>query len=393
MKRPLAWCGISAFAGAVLALAATHWGGPRDPAAPGLAVSSSLEPAQASADDDVLPPVAGQDDPALTPEEKVAISVYDGANRGVVNINTMSAQSNGFFLFDVPSEGAGSGCVLDKEGHILTNYHVIEGTREIEVALFNGQTFPAVVVGQDPANDMAVLQVEAPAQFLHPLPFGDSSRLKVGQRVFAIGNPFGLERTMTTGIISSLNRSIQSPSQRTIKSIIQIDAAINPGNSGGALLDSRGRMIGMNTAIASNTRQSAGVAFAIPVNTIVRIVPQLIEHGHVIRAEIGIVSVYEIEEGLLIAELAPEGPAERAGLLGPKIVRERRRQGPFVYDRISRDVSKADLIVAVDGKAVRQRDDLLEILDQHQPGEAVTITIVRSGEQKSVRVVLGEESP
>jgi len=219
----------------------------------------------------------------FTPEETTNIAVYDGVNRSVVNINTKATVAAGFFMMEVPSEGAGSGIVLDREGHILTNYHVIEGAREIQMLLHDGSAHEARVVGVDPATDTAVLRVSAPVELLEPVAFGTSHDLRVGQRVFAIGNPFGLERTLTTGIISSLNRSLPTKTGRTIKSIIQTDAAINPGNSGGPLLDSGGRLIGMTTAIASRTGQSSGVGFAIPVGTLRRIVPQLIAQGRASR--------------------------------------------------------------------------------------------------------------
>ncbi len=188
---------------------------------------------------------------------------------------------------------------------------------------------------------------------------------------------------MTTGIISSLNRSLPSRRNgRSIKSIIQIDAAINPGNSGGPLLDSHSRMIGMNTAIASRTGENVGVGFAIPVNTIARVVPQLIANGRVRRPEVGITRVYQTDQGLLIAALAPGGPAERAGLQGPKIVRQQRRQGPFVYEFQTVDRAAADLIVAVDGKPVHSGDDFLDIIESKQPGDQVTLTVVRRGQRR-----------
>ncbi len=216
-------------------------------------------------------------------------------------------------LIEIPSEGEGSGVVLDRQGHILTNFHVVDGARQIQVTLFDGNTYDARLIGQDPATDVAVLKIDAPPASLFPVVFGNSTQLRVGQRVFAIGNPFGLERTLTTGIIASLNRSLPGRrSGRSLKSIIQIDAAINPGNSGGPLLDSHARMIGMNTAIASKTGESAGVGFAIPVSTIARIVPQLIREGRVRRPETGIVRVYQTEQGLLIATLGPRR-SRRAG--------------------------------------------------------------------------------
>ena len=320
----------------------------------------------------------------LTPEEQINVAVYETVNRSVVHITTRGSRTDGFFLVDVPTEGAGSGSVIDKNGHILTNYHVIEEARQVNVTLFDGKSYDAKFVGADPVNDLAVIRVDAPADTLFPVTLGDSRRLKVGQRVFAIGNPFGLERTLTTGIISSLNRSLQIHANRTIKQIIQIDAAINPGNSGGPLLDSHARLIGINTAIASKTGQSSGVGFAIPVSLAARIVPQLILHGKVLRPEIGISRVFETEQGLLIARLLSEGPAAKAGLRGP--VTQTRRRGPFIVESIDR--SAADLIVAVDDVKVATVDDLLGYIESLTPGTTVTLTILREGETMKVPVVL-----
>ena len=324
-------------------------------------------------------------------EEQTNIAVYEAVNRSVVNINTKATVATGLFLLEVPSEGAGSGIVLDREGHVLTNFHVVEGAREIQVMLFDGGSHAARVVGIDPATDVAVIKVEAPAEVLNPVSFGSSADLRVGQRVFAIGNPFGLERTLTTGIISSLNRSLPTRTGRTIKSIIQTDAAINPGNSGGPLVDSGSRLIGMTTAIASRTGQSAGVGFAIPVGTLSRIVPQLIRQGKVVRPDAGISRVFQSDAGLVVAELAPDGPAERAGLRGFKVVRERRRQGPFMVETSRVDRSGADLIVAVAGQAVRTADDFLSAVESRNPGDQVLITVQREGHQLDVPVVLDAE--
>jgi S1-C subfamily serine protease len=229
------------------------------------------------------------------------------------------------------------------------------------------------------------LKIEAPPDLLYPLTLGDSAPLKVGMRVFAIGNPFGLQRTLTVGIISSLNRSLESPNQRVIKDIIQTDAAINPGNSGGPLLDSRGRLIGVNTAIVSRVGQSAGVGFAVPVNTVKRIVPDLIERGRVIRADLGIANVLQVGSGLLVNQLTPGGPAERAGLRGPQVAVS--RQGPFVFQQVDR--SKADIIVEVDGRQVRTLDDLLSYVESKEPGEKIELTVLRDRKRTSVPVELG----
>jgi len=319
----------------------------------------------------------------LSDGDAIGVAVYDRNNKSVVNITTKSTDS--YFLLDISTEGAGSGSVIDKAGHILTNFHVIEKTREIGVTLYNGKTYETSLVGADPPNDIAVLKINAPKEVLFPVTFGDSSRLRVGMQVFAIGNPFGLERTMTSGIISSLNRSLRVHANRTIKSIIQTDASVNPGNSGGPLFDSHGRLIGMNTAIASKNGQSAGIGFSIPVNLITRVTSQLLAYGRVVRPEIGIQRVYETDGGLLIEQLTPGGPAERAGLRGPKIVR--RRRGPFLIERVDR--SSADLIVAVDGRAVKTADDFLGYIESRKSGDRVVLSVVRRNRRLQFPVTLG----
>jgi S1-C subfamily serine protease len=335
-------------------------------------------------------PAVANNSRVLTDEERINIAVYEAVNRSVVNINT-KAVAAGLFLMEVPSEGAGSGIVLDRQGHVLTNFHVVDGAREIQALLYDGSSHAARVIGVDPATDVAVIKVEAPEAILHPVTFGTSNDLRVGQRVFAIGNPFGLERTLTTGIISSLNRSLPTRTGRTIKSIIQTDAAINPGNSGGPLVDSGSQLIGMTTAIASRTGQSAGVGFAIPVGTLTRIVPQLIAQGKVVRPDAGIARVYQSDAGLVVAELAPDGPAERAGIRGFKVIRERRRQGPFTVETTRVDRSGADLIVAVAGQAVRTADDFLSAVESRNPGEQVLIAVQREGHQLEIPVLLDAE--
>jgi S1-C subfamily serine protease len=257
------------------------------------------------------------------------------------------------------------------------------------VTLFDGKDYAAKLVGGDADTDVAVLKIDAPAESLFPAVFGNSSNLLVGQRVFAIGNPFGLERTLATGVVSSLNRSLPGRrGRRSLRSIIQIDAAINPGNSGGPLLDSHARMIGMNTAIASKTGESAGVAFAIPINTIARIVPQLIQNGHAQRADSGIAKVLPTERGLLIIALVPGGPAERAGLQGPRVTRKKRQTLFGSEEYITVDRSAADLIVAVDGHPIKTADDFLEGVEAKQPGEQVVITVIRAGQPVQVPVKL-----
>ncbi len=264
--------------------------------------------------------------PEHSQEELINTNVYEACNRGVVNISTTLVRQTSFFT-ESSFEGSGSGAVIDKQGHITTNFHVIEGARDINVFLFDGNSYPAILVGADPDNDIAVLKISAPEELLFPIPLGDSTSLRVGQHIIAIGNPFGYERTMSTGIISSLNRSINSKTKRKIQSIIQVDAALNQGNSGGPLLNSRGQMIGINTAIATSTGDNAGIGFAIPGNTILRVVPQLIQNGRVSRPTIGIIQALETREGLLIRQITPNGPAEKAGLRGLKVTRRTFRRG------------------------------------------------------------------
>ena len=390
MKKTFILCIVSALLGGLVAIALydppdpeaktqAQESGPWTPPGPGSGAAVRIDPN--------APAPAG--DEHLTPEERVSVAVYENANRSVVNITTESVQTDRLFMFERISEGEGSGLVIDGQGHVLTNFHVVDRARQVHVTLFNQKTYEAKLVGMDPETDVAVLKIEAAREELFPVALGTSTGLRVGQRVYAIGNPFGLERTLTTGVISSLNRSLpRRGRQGTIKSIIQTDAAINPGSSGGPLLDSHGRVIGMNTAIASRTGESAGVGFAIPVNTILRVVPQLIDRGQVLRGDIGITRVYETEQGLRIASLAPGGAAEEAGLRGFKIVRHRKRQGQYVYEYQTIDRSAADLIVAVDGKPIRSADDLLDIVENKKPGERVTVTVIRDGKKSNVTVQL-----
>lgn len=327
--------------------------------------------------------------PAISPDEAVNVAVYERCNKSVVNISTVTVVANSLIFGVVPGEGNGSGSIIDKQGHILTNNHVIDDARQIQVTLFNEETYDAELVGADPINDIAVLKVKAPADELHPMAMGDSDQLKVGLRVFALGNPFGLFRTMSEGIISSLNRSLAVHENWEIKQIIQIDANINPGNSGGPLLDTQGRLIGMNTAIASKVQQSAGIGFALPVNLIKRVVPELLEHGRVIRGDIGITLVTVTDHGLRIARLSPGGPAERAGLRGPQTVRQ--RFGPL--SRPSVDKNAADVINSIDGTKITNASEFLSVIESKKPGEVVELGITRDGRPMKVRVKLGTDEP
>ncbi len=317
-------------------------------------------------------------------DEQINIRVYQAVNKSVVNITT-ATEAVGLFG-DESSSGTGSGFVIDRQGHILTNYHVVEGADTVQVTLFDGSTHDARIIGEDASNDVAVVQIRVAADRLVPVALGDSSRLLVGQKILALGNPFGLERTLTTGIISSLDRSLRAKNDRMIKGIIQTDAAINPGNSGGPLLNSRGEVIGMNTAIISQVGQSAGISFAVPINAIQRILKPLIEYGRVIRADLGVTRVFKTSEGLLVLSVAEDGPAERAGLqpIRMKVV----RYGSVLYRRL--DPESADIIVAIDGKPVHNVDELLTEVEAHSPGQVVTVTVLRGGRSVDVPVTLGQ---
>ena len=374
--RPLMLCTLSAAMGGGLVLFAVD-------GRPAAAVAQVALPAPAPAAAPERSAVRNRG--GMTPEEAVRIAVYESANRGVVNVTTTATRRDRFALLEFESEGSGSGAVVDKKGHVLTNLHVVEGADDIEITLYDGESYPATVVGADPVGDLAVVKVDAPAESLFPIPVGESRDLKVGQSVFAIGNPFGLQRTMSAGIISSLNRSLKIRGKRTVRGIVQTDAAVNPGNSGGPLLDSRGRLIGVNTAIASNSGQSAGISFAVPSGLVGRVLPQLIKYGRAVRPETGISEVFEVPAGLLILRLTPGGPAERAGLRGPLVTRERRYG--LMLEKVDR--SKADLIIAVDGEAVKTADEFLGDVEEQRPGDTVTLTVRRGGEFVRVPLTLG----
>ncbi|GHT26452.1 serine protease [Planctomycetales bacterium] len=329
----------------------------------------------------------------LTPEERGSIQIYERCNKSVVNVDTRTTY-NVFLLGELDEPGAGSGIVLDKEGHILTNSHVVNRVDSVTVTLYNGESYPAELIGEDIITDLAVVKIKAPADTLFPAVMSNSSDLLVGQKVFAIGNPYGLERTFTSGLISSLNRSIPSKIEaRSIKGVIQIDAAINPGNSGGILLDSQGRMIGINTAIASHSGGSDGIGFAIPANTVSRIVPQLLKSGKVVRGNIGIMKVREVErdkvKGLLVISMMPDGAAEKAGLQGPKVTKERALfRGSIVVEQPKIDMRAADIITGVNGIPVKKADDFTAVVDEHKPGDQMILDVLRKGKQIQVPITL-----
>ncbi|MGB8509072.1 MAG: trypsin-like peptidase domain-containing protein, partial [Pyrinomonadaceae bacterium] len=310
------------------------------------------------------------------------IEVYKMMSPGVVNI-TATARPRGFF--DTGGQGTGSGSVIDEEGRILTNYHVIEDADALTVSFGGDRTFPAKVVGRDPDTDLAVIQAtNVPRELLHVVPLGDSDRLSVGQKVLAIGNPFGLNRTLTTGVISGLQRPIQAENGRIIEGAIQTDASINPGNSGGPLLDSQGRMVGINSQIYSRTGGSVGIGFAIPANIAKRVVPQLVRDGRVVRPKLGIYPVnvsdirnvrLPVEAGVLILQLDPGGSAAAAGL---RALQETDEGG----------VVMGDIITAIDGQKVSDQNDLFRILDKHGFNDVVPVEIVRNGQRSTVQIRL-----
>jgi S1-C subfamily serine protease len=322
----------------------------------------------------------------LSPDEQRNIRVYESANRSVVNIDTKTVEVDNFFMMQREAEGAGSGAVLDRQGHVITNYHVIDGAQQITVTLSSNSTYPAKLVGGDKEYDIAVLKIDAPPADLVPITMGASDNLRVGQRVFAMGNPFGWEGTMTTGIISSLNRDLPSRVEgRTMKALIQTDAPMNPGNSGGPLLDTHGRMIGMCVAIATRTGANVGIGFAIPIDRIKTNIPELIQKGHIVRADIGIIDVVETDSGLLVRRLKPDGPAAKAGLRGFRVVQ--RRVGNATYNVVDR--SNADLILGMDGEEIRSGVQFQDKIWQHKPGDVVTLNVVRGGKNVDIPVTLG----
>ena len=340
-------------------------------------------------------PQLGQaiDPRSFTVDEQINISVYDKVNRSVVNIDTKSEVPAMFLGQHQTREGSGSGWILDDQGHIVTNHHVVAGSDFVSVTLSDSkQPYPAQVIGSDPPNDIAVLKIDAPQRMLHPVELGDSKSLRVGQKIIAIGNPFGLERTMTAGIVSSLGRHLRSKSGRKMKGIIQIDAALNQGNSGGPLLDSQGKVVGMNTAIASLTGGNTGVGFSVPVNTIKKVVPQLLQFGEVQRASLGIDFYWKSESGGVgIAKTAEFGAARQSGLKGLTIRRKLFRIGNRIVPQTEIDESDADIILAVNDQAVNSTEELRDEIEKYKPGQQVNLRLRRRGKLVTVQVTLGLE--
>ena len=323
----------------------------------------------------------------LLPDERSTIEVFRRVSNSVVFITNKELVRRDWFSLDVTEvpRGTGSGFIWDDKGHVVTNYHVVQGNQytRYSATLADGSVQDAVLVGIEPTKDIAVLRLETPPHTLTPVAVGTSNNLLVGQKVLAIGNPFGLDQTLTTGIISALGREIQSVAGTTIHDVIQTDASINPGNSGGPLLDSAGRVIGINTAIYSTTGSSAGIGFAVPIDTVSRVVPELIEFGHVKRAGLGILRVADNHarrwgiQGVIIQEVVRFGAAEKAGLR------------PASVDAAGR-VRIGDVIVAIDDHEVHNFDDLYAALDGREAGESVTVRVRRDDKTITVRVELQE---
>ncbi|MBW1989055.1 MAG: trypsin-like peptidase domain-containing protein [Deltaproteobacteria bacterium] len=328
---------------------------------------------------------------ALSAEEENNIAVYRKASRGVVNITSITVDYD-FFLNPVPREGAGSGVIIDKRGYILTNNHVIKNARRLEVTLFDQSRYQGKLVGAYPEQDLAVIKIDAPQEVLHPVPMGDSSSLQVGQKVLAIGNPFGLGETLTTGVVSSLGRSLTGPGGERMDDLIQTDASINPGNSGGPLLDSSGNIIGINTAIFTPSGGSVGIGFAIPIDVARRIVPDLIERGYVAYPWMG-VSLFPlfpalaralelpVEQGVMITRVAEGSPAEAAGLSGAKRLLE---VGNALLP------VGGDIIVAIDEKPVASPQELIRLVRRKRPGDTISVIVVRKGKKQNISLTLRE---
>ena len=321
----------------------------------------------------------------LAADERANIDLFRNARESVVFISTRQRVADFWTrnVYSVP-RGSGSGLVWDEAGHILTNYHVIEGASEAQIQLADGRQFSATLVGASPQHDLAVLKIGG-AGFTAParVPIGTSNDLQVGQNVFAIGNPFGLDWTLTKGIVSALDRSLPNENGPDIRNLIQTDAAINPGNSGGPLLDSAGRLIGINTAIYSPSGASAGIGFAVPVDTVMRVVPQLISEGRYTRPSLGLESDDDINdrlkralgiEGVFVLRVDPGSSADRAGLVAAQ--------------RTRRGVAPGDIVTALNGKPVSRVGDLLARLDDFRVGQNVELTLMRGGEERRVRLEL-----
>ncbi len=326
-------------------------------------------------------PIAQRPDDKLGADEKSTIDVFKQFSRSVVHITSLDSRRDRMTLdvSDIP-QGTGTGFVWDSNGHVVTNFHVIQHGNRASVTLQDGTTYPAKIIGKAPDKDLAVLKIDAPAQKLQPLPVGSSGTLQVGQKVLAIGNPFGLDQTLTTGVISGLGREIKSVTNRSIFDVIQTDASINPGNSGGPLLDSSGRLIGINTAIYSPSGANAGIGFAVPVDTVNSIVPQLLKDGKLTRPGMGInilsdqIAASQKIEGVVVLGVAPGGPADKAGIAGAQ-----QAQGGMAL---------GDIITKFGNIEIKRSSDLFRALDAHKVGEEVELEVQRDNEKRKVKVTL-----
>jgi putative serine protease PepD len=328
---------------------------------------------------------------SITEDEKNNIGVYEKVADGVVNVTSTAVQMD-FFFNAFPAQGSGSGSIIDTKGHILTNHHVVANAQKLEVTLADGSKWPAKLVGSDPDNDLAVIKIEAPREKLKVISMGDSKNLRIGQKVLAIGNPFGLQRTLTTGIISSLGRTIRSEVGTMIEDVIQTDAAINPGNSGGPLLNSDGEIIGINSAIISPSGGNVGIGFAIPVNTAKRVLPELLTKGYVTYPWIGAtiqslipeIAKYrklKVERGAMIAEVVKGGPADKAGLKGGD---QKIQVGNMIV------MVGGDIVVKADQKEVKTNDELIHYIREKKPGDTILLKVFRKDNFIDVKVTLGE---
>ncbi len=322
--------------------------------------------------------------------EEENIRIYEQFNRSVVNITSETYRLD-FFLEPVPEEDTGSGTIFDSDGYVLTNYHVVDNAEDVYITLYDGSVFEGEIIGKDRESDLAVIKFDPGAAELHPVEFADpDADLRVGQKVLAIGNPFGYDRTLTTGIISGLRRPIRTDENLILTDMIQIDASINPGNSGGPLLNARGEMIGINTSIHSPTGSSVGIGFAVPIGKIYHIIPELIEHGQVIRGWLDITPVQldkkiveyaglPVSEGILVSQVKSGGLAEEAGIRGGT---EAVRYGSSVI------YLGGDIIVEVAGEAIKDYTDLFEALEKKKPGDTVDVVLVRDRRMRSLQVEL-----
>jgi len=334
-----------------------------------------------------------QRDSGLTDEESTNVRIYRQVSPGVANILTKATEYD-FFMDPVPVEGAGSGFVIDARGYILTNFHVVEGAQSIEVVLGDQSRYPAKFIGADRRNDVALLKIDPKGKHLDALPLGDSSSLQVGQKVLAIGNPFGFQSTLTTGVVSALGRTVQTSQTTFIDEAIQTDAAINRGNSGGPLINTHGQVIGINSAIFTPSGTTAGIGFAIPINTAKAIANDLITDGRVHQAFLGVqtlqVSDYlaealdlPVQEGLLVETVTRNGPAANAGIHGGDRVAQAGMRRIYIG---------GDVIVAIDGQKVAGQFDVNVILNRKRPSDTVTVTVYRGGKKMDIPVKLGERS-